>query len=133
MGGHDSPPILLGQLDGGDGLGDGTDLIHLQEQGVSGAVWAEGWCEEFVSARTDSFASSLSLLPDKIDSSEPPYHSKFHSTHPFWSLEVCMFETYPFSAASWIFFGLVTVKSSPTTCRSFVTPVVNLIQLSQSS
>ena len=43
------------------------------------------------------------------------------------------YKTYPFSAASWIFFGLVTVKSSPTTCRSFVTPVVNLTQLSQSS
>ena len=32
MGGHDAPASLLGHLDGGDGLGDGTDLVHLEEE-----------------------------------------------------------------------------------------------------
>ena len=27
--GHDAPPVLLGQLNGGDGLRNGPDLVHL--------------------------------------------------------------------------------------------------------
>ena len=46
---------------------------------------------------------------------------------------ICASTIYLLSAASWIFLGLVTVRSSPTTCSSLVTAVLNLTQLSQSS
>lgn len=28
--GHYAPPVLLGKLNGGDGLGNGPDLVHLR-------------------------------------------------------------------------------------------------------
>lgn len=36
--GHDTPSVLLGKLDGRDGLRDRADLVHLEQQRVGGTA-----------------------------------------------------------------------------------------------
>ena len=38
MAAHDAPVVLLAQLDSVDGLGDGADLVDLQQERVAGLL-----------------------------------------------------------------------------------------------
>lgn len=40
--GHDTPTVGLGELDSLDGLGNGTDLVDLEEEGVAGLLLGGG-------------------------------------------------------------------------------------------
>lgn len=71
VGGHHAPTVLLGKLNGLNGLGDGTDLVHLEQQGVGGAVYTN-WEEEGDIVGTTSplyfdLATSLPLLSRLLD------------------------------------------------------------------
>ena len=65
MGGHDTPAVLLGELDSVNRLADGTDLVDLQQQtvgclGINGLLDL-GWvCDsKIITDNLDLFSNNI--------------------------------------------------------------------------
>ena len=61
VGSHDAPASLLGHFDGVDGLGNGTDLVHLEQQSVTKLLIHSGLDKVRVGAAKEVIPDDLNV------------------------------------------------------------------------